>query len=47
MVNSSIVTFHSVREQHLQRYVEFAFRSNTREALGVDDASEPAVGLLS
>ena len=46
MVNSSIVTFHSVREQHLQRYVEFAFRSNTREALGVG-ASEPAVGLLS
>lgn len=31
-------TFHSVSEQHLQRYVdEFAFRWNHREALGVDD----------
>lgn len=31
-------TFHSVSEQHLQRYVnEFAFRFNTREALGFDD----------
>ena len=32
-------SFHSVSEQHLQRYVdEFAFRWNTRSALGVDDA---------
>lgn len=31
-------TFHSVSEQHLQRYVdEFAFRFNNRESLGVDD----------
>lgn len=31
-------SFHSVSEQHLQRYVnEFAFRWNTRIALGVDD----------
>lgn len=31
-------TFHSVSEQHLQRYVdEFAFRWNTRSALGVED----------
>lgn len=32
-------SFHSVSEQHLQRYVdEFAFRWNTRSALGVEDA---------
>lgn len=31
-------SFHSVSEQHLQRYVdEFAFRWNTRSALGVED----------
>jgi hypothetical protein len=31
-------TFHSVSEQHLQRYAnEFAFRWNTREKLGFDD----------
>jgi transposase-like protein len=31
-------TFHSVWEQHLQRYAnEFAFRWNTREKLGFDD----------
>jgi transposase-like protein len=31
-------TFHSVSEQHLQRYVdEFAFRWNNRQTLGVDD----------
>lgn len=36
-------TFHSVSEQHLQRYVdEFAFRWNTREALGVDDVARAA-----
>lgn len=32
-------SFHSVSEQHLQRYVdEFAFRWNTRSAMGVEDA---------
>ena len=32
-------SFHSVSEQHLQRYVdEFAFRWNHRSALGVEDA---------
>ena len=32
-------SFHSVSEQHLQRYVdEFAFRWNTRSKLGVEDA---------
>jgi hypothetical protein len=32
-------SFHSVSEQHLQRYVnEFAFRWNTRSALGIEDA---------
>ncbi|MFM9849463.1 MAG: IS1595 family transposase [Hyphomicrobiaceae bacterium] len=32
-------SFHSVSEQHLQRYCdEFAFRWNTRSALGVEDA---------
>lgn len=32
-------SFHSVSEQHLQRYVdEFVFRWNTRSALGVEDA---------
>lgn len=32
-------SFHSVSEQHLQRYAhEFAFRWNTREANGFDDA---------
>lgn len=36
-------TFHSVSEQHLQRYVdEFAFRWNTRSSLGVDDAERAA-----
>lgn len=31
-------TFHSVSEQHLQRYAnEFAFRWNTREKLGFND----------
>jgi transposase-like protein len=31
-------SFHSVSEQHLQRYVdEFAFRWNTRSALGIED----------
>jgi transposase-like protein len=32
-------SFHSVSEQHLQRYVdEFAFRWDTRSAMGVEDA---------
>ena len=32
-------SFHSVSEQHLQRYMdEFAFRWNTRSSLGVEDA---------
>jgi transposase-like protein len=31
-------SFHSISEQHLQRYVEeFAFRWNTRSALGIED----------
>jgi hypothetical protein len=31
-------SFHSVSEQHLSRYVdEFAFRWNTRSALGIED----------
>ena len=31
-------SFHSISEQHLQRYIdEFAFRWNTRSALGVED----------
>lgn len=33
-------SFHSVSEQHLQRYVdEFAFRWNTRAALKIDDVA--------
>lgn len=36
-------SFHSVSEQHLQRYAdEFAFRWNTREAAGFDDAERAA-----
>ncbi len=36
-------TFHSVSEQHLQRYCdEFAFRWNTRSSLGVEDAERAA-----
>jgi transposase-like protein len=32
-------SFHSISEQHLQRYCdEFAFRWNTRSALGIEDA---------
>ena len=34
----------SVSEQHLQRYVdEFAFRWNTRSALGIEDAERAAL----
>lgn len=37
-------SFHSVSEQHLQRYVdEFAFRWNTRSALGVEDFERAAM----
>jgi transposase-like protein len=36
-------SFHSVSEQHLQRYVdEFAFRWNERSALGVEDTERAA-----
>lgn len=36
-------SFHSVSEQHLQRYVdEFAFRWNTRSALKIEDAERAA-----
>ena len=36
-------SFHSVSEQHLQRYVEeFAFRWNNRSALGIETRSAPA-----
>ena len=32
-------SFHSISEQHLERYVaEFAFRWNARSALGIEDA---------
>lgn len=41
-----IGTFHSVGEQHLQRYVnEFDFRWNTRQKLGFDDTQRAAVAL--
>ena len=37
------LTFHSVSEQHLQRYVtEFDFKSNTRQKLGFDDTQRTA-----
>jgi hypothetical protein len=37
-------SFHSISEQHLQRYVnEFAFRWNTRSALGVEDTERAAL----
>lgn len=39
-------TFHSVGEQHLQRYVnEFDFRWNTRQKLGFTDTDRAAVAL--
>ena len=39
-------TFHSVSEQHLQRYAtEFDFRWNTRQALGFNDAARADVAL--
>lgn len=41
-----IGTFHSVSEQHLQRYVtEFDFRWNTRQALGFNDTDRAAAAL--
>ena len=37
-------TFHSVSEQHLQRYAtEFDYRWNTRQSLGFDDTARSAV----
>jgi hypothetical protein len=39
-------SFHSVSEQHLQRYVdEFAFRWNTRSSLGIEDAERAALAI--
>jgi len=36
-------TFHSISEQHLQRYLnEFAFRWNNRSAMGVEDTERAA-----
>jgi hypothetical protein len=36
-------SFHSISEQHLQRYVnEFAFRWNHRSSLGVEDFQRAA-----
>jgi ISXO2-like transposase domain len=41
-----IGTFHSVSEQHLQRYAtEFDFRWNTRQSLGFNDTQRAAVAL--
>ena len=37
-------SFHSVSEQHLQRYVdEFAFRWNTRSALDIEDVERASM----
>lgn len=37
-------SFHSISEQHLQRYIdEFAFRWNTRSALGVEDTERASL----
>lgn len=37
-------SFHSVSEQHLQRYVdEFAFRWNTRSSLGIEDTERTSL----
>jgi len=41
-------SFHSVSEQHLQRYVdEFAFRWNTRSSMGVEDFERASLLLKS
>ena len=37
-------SFHSISEQHLQRYLnEFAFRWNNRSALGIEDFDRAAI----
>jgi len=37
-------SFHSISEQHLQRYCEeFAFRWNNRSALGVEDTERASL----
>jgi hypothetical protein len=37
-------SFHSISEQHLDRYVqEFAFRWNTRSALGIEDVERARI----
>src|SRR5690606_18470335 len=37
-------SFHSISEQHLQRYVdEFAFRWNTRASLGIEDVERASL----
>lgn len=39
-------SFHSISEQHLQRYVdEFAFRWNTRSSLGIEDTERAAIAV--
>ena len=39
-------SFHSISEQHLDRYVqEFAFRWNTRSALGIEDTERAALAV--
>jgi transposase-like protein len=39
-------SFHSISEQHLQRYVdEFAFRWNTRSSLGIEDTERAALAV--
>jgi hypothetical protein len=39
-------SFHSVSEQHLDRYVqEFAFRWNTRSALGIEDTERAGLAI--
>jgi hypothetical protein len=39
-------SFHSVSEQHLQRYCdEFSFRWNTRSALGIEDTERAALAI--
>jgi hypothetical protein len=39
-------SFHSVSEQHLQRYVyEFDFRWNTRSSLGIEDTERAAIAI--
>ncbi len=48
MKRGIIGSFHSVSEQHLQRYAdEFAFRWSTRSALGIEDAERASLILKS